>query len=79
MGQIVIIALGTFKGSVRERVLYNLVVSAFLMIGAAILLGSPAGYLRGLPIDPSGEPYIMGPDGRAHLAPKSKVDIRLSP
>ena len=40
MGQIVTIALGTFKESVRERVLYNLVVFAFLMIGAAILLGS---------------------------------------
>jgi ABC-type transport system involved in multi-copper enzyme maturation permease subunit len=34
------IALGAFKESVRERVLYNLIVFAFLMIGAAILLGS---------------------------------------
>ncbi len=33
-------ALGAFKESVRERVLYNLVVFAFLMIAAAILLGS---------------------------------------
>jgi ABC-type transport system involved in multi-copper enzyme maturation permease subunit len=39
MGQIVTIALATFKESVRERVLYNLVVFAFLMIAAAILLG----------------------------------------
>jgi len=37
--RIVTIALGTFKESVRERVLYNLVVFAFLMMGAALLLG----------------------------------------
>src|ERR1019366_10544053 len=40
MQRILTIALGAFKESVRERVLYNLVVFAFLMIGAAILLGS---------------------------------------
>jgi Cu-processing system permease protein len=40
MGRIVTIALGAFKESVRERVLYNLIAFAFLMIGAAILLGS---------------------------------------
>ncbi len=40
MGRIVSIALGAFKESVRERVLYNLIVFAFLMIAAAILLGS---------------------------------------
>src|ERR1017187_10407538 len=40
MGRIATIALGAFKESVRERVLYNLVVFAFLMIAAAILLGS---------------------------------------
>lgn len=40
MGRIATIALGAFKESVRERVLYNLIVFAFLMIGAAILLGS---------------------------------------
>jgi len=40
MGRIVTIALGAFKESVRERVLYNLIVFAFLMIGAAILMGS---------------------------------------
>src|SRR5580658_9848700 len=34
------IALGAFRESVRERVLYNLIVFAFLMIGAAILLGN---------------------------------------
>ena len=34
MGQSVTIALGTFKESVRERFFYNLVVFAFLMIGA---------------------------------------------
>jgi ABC-type transport system involved in multi-copper enzyme maturation permease subunit len=40
MGRVVTIALGAFKESVRERVLYNLIIFAFLMIGAAILLGS---------------------------------------
>jgi ABC-type transport system involved in multi-copper enzyme maturation permease subunit len=40
MGRIATIALGAFKESVRERVLYNLIVFAFLMIGAAVLLGS---------------------------------------
>ncbi len=40
MGRAITIALGAFKESVRERVLYNLVLFAFLMIGAAILLGS---------------------------------------
>jgi len=40
MHRIATIALGAFKESVRERVLYNLIVFAFLMIAAAILLGS---------------------------------------
>lgn len=40
MGRIATIALGAFKESVRERVLYNLIVFAFLMIGTAILLSS---------------------------------------
>jgi len=40
MGRIVTIAVGAFKESVRDRVLYNLIVFAFLMIGAAILMGS---------------------------------------
>jgi ABC-type transport system involved in multi-copper enzyme maturation permease subunit len=34
------IALHTFKESVRERVLYNLIAFALLLIGAAILFGS---------------------------------------
>jgi hypothetical protein len=37
------------------------------------------GYLRGIPLDPSGEPFIIGADGRASLGPKSKVDLRLLP
>ena len=40
MRRIATIALGAFKESVRERVLYNLLLFAFLMIAAAILLGS---------------------------------------
>jgi len=40
MQRILTIAMGAFKESVRERVLYNLIVFAFLMIGAAILMGS---------------------------------------
>ncbi len=37
--RIAVIALQNFKESVRERVLYNLVVFALLLIGAAILFG----------------------------------------
>ena len=40
MKRVVTIALHTFKESVRERVLYNLVAFALLLIGAAILFGS---------------------------------------
>jgi ABC-type transport system involved in multi-copper enzyme maturation permease subunit len=40
MRRIVSIALHTFKESVRERVLYNLIVFALLLMGAAILFGS---------------------------------------
>lgn len=34
-----VVAVNTFREAVRDRVLYNLVVFAFLMIGAAILVG----------------------------------------
>ncbi len=40
MNRVASIAWHTFKESVRERVLYNLVVFAVLLIGAAILFGS---------------------------------------
>lgn len=40
MNRIAAIAVHTFKESVREKVLYNLVLFAFLMIGAGLLLGS---------------------------------------
>ncbi len=40
MTRVASIALHTFKESVRERVLYNLIVFALLLIGAAILFGS---------------------------------------
>ena len=33
------IAFNTFREAVRDRVLYNLIVFAFLMIGASLLLG----------------------------------------
>src|ERR1019366_7154325 len=33
------------------------------------------GYLRDIPLDPSGEPFTLGPNGRASLGPKSKVDL----
>lgn len=36
-----------------------------------------AGYLRAVPKDPSGVPYSVSPDGRAVLAPQSKVDLQL--
>lgn len=40
MNRIAAIAVHTFKESVREKVLYNLVVFAILMIGAGLILGS---------------------------------------
>jgi len=40
MNRIAAIAIHTFKESVREKILYNLVLFAFLMIGAGLLLGS---------------------------------------
>lgn len=42
MTRVASIALHTFKESVRERVLYNLIVFALLLISAAILFGSIA-------------------------------------
>jgi hypothetical protein len=36
-----------------------------------------AGYLRGIPLDPSGEPYIVRSNGRATLGPKSRIDLGL--
>lgn len=36
-----------------------------------------AGLLHGIPVDPSGAPYVLGPDGRAMLSPKSGIDLRL--
>lgn len=40
MRRVASIALHTYKESVRERVLYNLIVFALLLIGASILFGS---------------------------------------
>ena len=40
MSRVAAIAVHAFKESVREKVLYNLVLFALLMIGAAILVGS---------------------------------------
>lgn len=39
MRPIVPVAFNTFREAVRDRVLYNLIVFAFLMIGASLLLG----------------------------------------
>lgn len=36
-----------------------------------------AGYLPAVPKDPSGVPYLVGPEGRAALAPESQIDLRL--
>jgi hypothetical protein len=36
-----------------------------------------AGYLRALPCDPSGAPYILEPGGRVRLNPRSSVDLSL--
>ena len=39
IGRIRVIAFNTFREAVRDRVLYNLVVFAILMVGGALLLG----------------------------------------
>jgi len=36
-----------------------------------------AGYLRRVPLDSSGEPFVVGPQGRASLGPKSGIELRL--
>jgi tetratricopeptide (TPR) repeat protein len=36
-----------------------------------------AGYLRGIPLDPSGEPFVVGPDSRARLGPGTTIDLSL--
>jgi len=36
-----------------------------------------AGYLRGIPLDPSGEPFVVGPDGHAALSPLTRIDLSL--
>jgi hypothetical protein len=37
-----------------------------------------AGLLRGVPVDPSGATYVLGPDGRAQLSPQSRVNLKLA-
>lgn len=37
-----------------------------------------AGYLSGAPKDPSGEPYVLGPDGQAALSSHSKINLQLA-
>lgn len=34
-----------------------------------------AGLLRGVPVDPTGTPYAIGPDGRVKVGPGSKVNL----
>jgi tetratricopeptide (TPR) repeat protein len=36
-----------------------------------------AGYLRGIPHDLSGEPFVIGTDGHAALGPKTRIDLSL--
>ena len=36
-----------------------------------------AGYLRGIPHDLSGEPFVVGPDGRAALGPRTRINLSL--
>jgi tetratricopeptide (TPR) repeat protein len=36
-----------------------------------------AGYLRGIPLDPSGEPFVVGADDQAALGPKTRIDLGL--
>jgi hypothetical protein len=37
-----------------------------------------AGYLAGIPLDPSGERFVIGPDGHASLGPRSRIDLELA-
>ena len=37
-----------------------------------------AGYLRGIPLDASGEPFVVGADGRTTLGPKTRIDLGLA-
>jgi hypothetical protein len=36
-----------------------------------------AGYLPGIPLDPSGTPFVVGPNGHAALGPKTHIDLSL--
>jgi hypothetical protein len=38
-----------------------------------------AGFIRGIPLDPAGIPYLFGPDGKAQLAPMSPIVIEPPP
>jgi hypothetical protein len=38
-----------------------------------------AGFLRGIPLDPEGYPYVLGPDGKVGLDPHSPVTIPQGP
>ena len=38
-----------------------------------------AGFLHGIPVDPEGYPYVLGPDGKARLNPHSPVTIPKGP
>ena len=38
-----------------------------------------AGFLPGIPVDPSGYPYVLGPDGKSRLDPQSPVVITPEP
>jgi hypothetical protein len=46
---------------------------------ASIAEMSAAGLLRGIPVDPDGYPYALGPDGKAGLNPGSDVTIPPEP
>jgi hypothetical protein len=38
-----------------------------------------AGFLPGIPLDPDSLPYVIGPDGKSHLDPRSTVKIPVIP
>ena len=38
-----------------------------------------SGLLRGNPVDPDGYPYVLGPDGKSALSPRSDVAIPMQP
>jgi hypothetical protein len=75
------LALKTLKGlkaQQDEQLLDNLASQYRQRFGhfpASISAMRDAGFIRGVPVDPEGYPYVLGPDGKTRLDPHSPVII----